>query len=100
MIGGTVNDLINGVFEIVGGILCWFNVRKLVHDRTVRGIYWPVQAFFAVWGWWSLYYYPSLAQWASFTGGVILALGNTAWIVLALRYNRLDKSKIPDYHYS
>ena len=81
-----MNDWINGIFEVGGGILCFFNVAKLLRDKELKGIYWPVQAFFAAWGWWNLYYYPSLGQWASFAGGLFLVVGNTWWVVLALRY--------------
>jgi hypothetical protein len=84
----VTNDIINGCFELTAGLLCWFNVRKLLRDRRIHGIYWPVQAFFAAWGWWNLYYYPSLCQWVSFTGGVFLVLGNTIWVLLALKFRR------------
>ena len=86
-----MNDWINGSFELLGGILCWLNVAKIRKDRKVQGVYWPVQAFFALWGWWNLYYYPSLGQWASFAGGAFLVIGNTAWVLLALKYARLNK---------
>ena len=85
------NDLINGTFELAGGILCWLNVLKLRTDKEVRGIHWGVQVFFAAWGWWNLYYYPSLSQWLSFTGGLILASGTTAWVVLALKYMKQNR---------
>jgi len=86
-----MNDIINGLFELIGGLLCWFNVKKILTDKKVQGVYWPVQAFFAAWGWWNLYYYPSLDQWASFVGGIILVLGNTLWVILALRYTRINR---------
>lgn len=81
-----MNDIINGSFEIVGAFLCWLNVRKLLIDKRVEGVYWPVQAFFASWGLWNLYYYPSLGQWASFWGGLMLFIGNTAWVFMAIYY--------------
>jgi hypothetical protein len=86
-------DGINGLFELGGGALCWLNVRQLLRDRRVSGIYWPVQAFFALWGWWNLYYYPALGQWVSFAGGVVLVLGNTLWVVMALRCGRAPRRR-------
>lgn len=83
-----VIDYINGLFEVGGAILCWINVKKLLEDRRVLGVYWPVQAFFAAWGLWNLFYYPSLDQWASFAGGVFLVAGNLTWVILAIRYSR------------
>lgn len=44
----------------------------------------PYNAFFSAWGIWNLVYYPTLGQWASFIGGVLLVAGNVAWVVLAI----------------
>ena len=86
-----VNDLINGTFEAVGAIMCWANVYKLYKDKAVRGVLVGVQVFFSLWGFWNLYYYPSLGQWASFAGGVVLVSGNAAWCVLAYRYSKKEE---------
>ncbi len=80
-----MNDLINGTFELVGAFLCWMNFARLLRDREIRGVFWPASAFFAVWGLWNLYYYPSLGQWFSFGAGVVLCAGNLAWVGLALK---------------
>jgi hypothetical protein len=82
----TIPDLINGTFELGGGILCWLNVQRLRKDRRVQGVDWRVSAFFSAWGFWNLFYYPSLHQWASFAGGILLVLANTTWVALALWY--------------
>ncbi len=79
-------DVINGLFEGVGGILLWKNVARLYEEKMVRGMHWQVTAFFFVWGLWNLFYYPSLGQWWSFVGGINIALANSVWIALALRY--------------
>lgn len=86
-----LNDLINGAFESVGAIMCWANTFKLYKDKQVKGVLIGVQVFFSLWGLWNLYYYPSLNQWASFTGGAMLVLGNAAWCVLAYYYMRRNK---------
>jgi hypothetical protein len=86
-----MNDAINGLFEVIGGVLCWINVVKLYRDKTVRGIYWPVVAFFSAWGLWNLHYYPSLGQWCSFWGGVLMTVGNVVWVILAVYYQRRGK---------
>ena len=78
-------DLINGGFELLGAVFTWRNYLQLRRDRRVAGVYWPTTAFFAAWGLWNLVYYPALAQWASFIGGIALVAGNVAWVVLALR---------------
>lgn len=85
-------DLINGAFELGGGLLCWVNVRKILKDKMTAGIYWPVSAFFAVWGLWNLYYYPQLGQMLSFWGGVFLVGGNSTWVALAAYYGRKNNA--------
>ena len=89
-----INDLINGIFEFGGGFLVWFNVQKILKDKTVSGVYWPVQAFWATWGLWNLLYYSSLGHWASFTGGVLLVIGNTIWVLLAIKYMLQNRNAI------
>ena len=80
------NDIVNGVFELLGGFLTWMNCRKLRKDKQVKGVCWSVTAFFSVWGLWNLYYYPCLGQWASFVGGIILVAGNLVWVGMAIKY--------------
>lgn len=75
-------DIINGSFEGIGAICSWANVYKYTQERIVRGIYWPSVIFYAVWGAFNLIYYPSLNQPFSFWGGLVLLLGNLAWILL------------------
>lgn len=84
-------DLINAAFELVGAVIVWLNVLKLYRDREIKGIYWPTFAFFASWGLWNLFYYPSLEQWFSFFAGVVLTAGNIAWIAVAYSLNLLTK---------
>jgi len=81
-------DVVNGTFEIVGGLLCWLNVHKIAKEKYFAGIHWPVQAFFSVWGLWNLFYYPMLGQWVSFVGGLFLFVGNTAWVAFAVYYSK------------
>jgi hypothetical protein len=81
----NIPDLINGAFELTGGIVCWLNVLRLLKDRRIEGVDWRVSGFFSAWGIWNLFYYPSLHQWASFAGGLLLVVANTTWVVLALR---------------
>ena len=89
----ATNDAINGMFELVGGIVIWHNVRRLLQAKRTLGISWSVQGFFAIWGWWNLWYYPSLHQWCSFAGGVLLVIGNTVWVVLAIHYHRVNTAR-------
>ncbi len=83
-----LNDIINGVIEFVGGILCWMNFFRLLRDKQVRGVCWGATMFFATWAFWSLPYYASLDQWLSCAGAVFLVTGNWAWVILAIKYRK------------
>ena len=81
-------DVTNGLFELIGALLVWKNFHQLVIDREVKGVYWPVTVFFALWGVWNLYFYPSLDQWFSFSAGILLCTGNIAWVFFYLVLRR------------
>lgn len=79
-------DAINGAFETLGGLLILLNVRRVLRDRSTRGVSIVPTAFFCLWGLWNLYYYPSLDQWVSFAGGVAVVAANSVWVCLATYY--------------
>jgi hypothetical protein len=81
-------DLTNGSFELLGGVLLLQNCRRLLRDRVVKGIDWRITVFFQAWGIWNLYFYPSLDQWLSFTGGLVMVVVNTAWVAMAIYFRR------------
>lgn len=84
-------DKINGLYEILGSLFILMHCIKLYGDKKVRGIYVPATVFFFTWGVWNLYYYPSLGQWMSFTGGVAIVIMNALWIGMMLYYNSKEK---------
>lgn len=79
---GPTPDLVNGAFEMLGGVLLWMNVRQIVRDKKVEGLWWPSTVFFCAWGLWNLYYYPALGQWWSFAGGLNIVVANATWLAL------------------
>lgn len=81
-------DLINGAFELAGGLATWLNVKRLLRDKQVRGVYWPIWILMTAWGFWNLYYYTQLGQIFSLLGGIALAFGNLVWVVMAVYYGR------------
>ena len=82
-------DLVNGLFEFLGSVLLWKNVYQLYLDKMTRGVHWTATGFFAVWGYWNLYYYyPRLDQWWSFAGGISIVIANTIWLSQMLYYGR------------
>lgn len=81
-------DFCNGGFEFLAGIFNWINVRRVYRDKEVKGYSVPVAGFFALWGFWNLYYYPHLNQWVSFFGGLSISLSNLVWIAFAIYYTK------------
>jgi hypothetical protein len=81
-------DLINGLFELLGGFFILPSIRRVRADRRVAGVSWVHMAFFTGWGFWNLLYYPALGQWCSFFGGVALVVVNLYYLGLLLYYGR------------
>lgn len=79
-------DLINGGFEFVGSLLIFNHCRAVLRDRAVAGVSILSTTIFASWGFWNLYYYPHLDQWASFTGGLSIVSANLLWVGLMIHY--------------
>jgi len=84
----TWQDLANAIKEVVAGLFCWNNVRLLIRDKEVKGVSILTIAFFSLWGYWNLYYYPWLNQILSFIGGLVVVSANTTWVILAVYYTR------------
>lgn len=97
MTAGTLADTINGSYELIGGIFLLLNCIKLYRDKKVRGVMLSTATFFATWSWWNLYYYPSLNQWVSFCGGLLIAITNAAWVIMAIYYSRKEKRASKEY---
>lgn len=49
-----MNDIVNSIFEFIGGITAWVNCYKVFKDKKIRGVFWPFVAFFTLWGFWNL----------------------------------------------
>lgn len=79
-------DIINGLFESLGGLFIALSCWRLYRDKQVRGVsLWHV-GFFLSWGFWNLAYYPALDQWFSFLGGVGVAAANATWVAMIVYY--------------
>lgn len=89
----TWADTINGSYEMLGGLFLLHNCYRLYRDKEVRGITLTSATFFSTWSWWNLYYYPSLNQWVSFFGGLLIAITNAMWVIMAIYYTHRNKHK-------
>ena len=81
-----INDVVNGSFELLGGFMILNHCRAVWRDKAVAGVSILSTVFFTMWGFWNLYYYPSLDQWWSFVGGLMIVGANILWIALLLKY--------------
>lgn len=81
-------DRVNGIYEMLGGMFVMMHVLRLLKDKKVKGVSLVATVFFTSWGFWNLYYYPSLDQWWSFIGGLGIVTANTFWITLMIYYTR------------
>ncbi|HXK36572.1 MAG TPA: hypothetical protein VJ553_03240 [Candidatus Paceibacterota bacterium] len=81
-----IPDLINGTFEMLGGVATYMNCWQLHKDKEVKGVIWWLTAFYITWGVWNLYYYPHLDQWLSLYGGLVIVSGNVVWILQVVWY--------------
>lgn len=83
-------DLVNGLFELVGGLLLLLHCRRLLRDKEVKGVSLPPALFFLGWGYWNMYFYPNLGQWWSFAGGLVVVSANTLWVGLMVWYEYVN----------
>lgn len=81
-------DFVNGAFEMLGGFFILNHCLAVHRDKSVKGVSIVSTVFFALWGVWNLYYYPSLNQWWSFVGGLFIVFANVAWIWLLIKYRK------------
>ena len=89
----SIPDLMNGLFEFAGGFFILLSCIKLYKDKKVKGVSWIHIGFFASWGYWNLYYYPSLGQTISFIGGIGVVTMNTILLFQMLYYIRREKNE-------
>jgi len=86
-----VIDNVNGLFEMAGGLFVFMSVLKLHRDKKVRGVSMIAIVFFTVWGFWNLFYYPSLDQFWSAVGASSVALMNIVWLCQMVYYTRKER---------
>jgi hypothetical protein len=79
-------DIINALFEGGGAIILWRNIVLLHRHKIVHGVSACTTAFFMLWGYWNLYYYPFLNQWLSFYAGIGITIANTIWVAQMVYY--------------
>ncbi len=84
-------DLVNGALEASSSLFVLLSIRRLCRDKVVRGVSVVGVAFFALWAYWNLFYYPQLNQWASFYGSIGLAVADTVWFGQIVYYTLAEQ---------
>jgi len=82
------NDLINASFEFVMAVTIFYSCLTLYRDKKVRGLSVWMVAFPTAWGFWNIYYYPSLGQTLSFIGGLFIVAANCLYLSLIFKYRK------------
>lgn len=85
-------DLINGLFECIGGLILWLNVHRLWRDRRVSGVSVVPVVFWSAWGAWNLAFYPWAGLWWSFAGGLVVVAANLVWLGLLIYITRSKRT--------
>ena len=85
-------DFVNAAITAGGGCFIWLNVWRLHVDKRIKGVHWLPVLYFTTLGYWHLYYYPFLKQWASFAAGISIVLANTTWLCQILYYRRKERN--------
>ena len=81
-------DIINGLLEFGGAVALALDIRCLIRDKEVKGVYWPAKLFFLTWGVWNLYFYSFYDHAWSWWGGLAICVMNATWAFLAWRYTK------------
>lgn len=83
------NDLVNGCFELFGAMFVFNHCWVLTRRKSSAGVSSLSLAYFIGWGFWNLYYYPSLDQQLSFYAGILLSIANLIYLVLVIKCRRV-----------
>ena len=81
-------DRVNAAFEVVGAVSVWANFAAILKDKGYAGTRIPMMAFFTSWGFWNLYFYSHLLQWASLGASLGLTSGNVAVVAAMVYFGR------------
>lgn len=81
-------DTVNALFELFASVAIFDHCRVLLRDKKVHGVSLLATIFFTAWGFWNIYYYPSLGQNLSFYCGILVVMANIAWVSLIIKYKK------------
>jgi hypothetical protein len=94
----TWADNVNGIYECGGAIALAVNCYQTYKDKEIKGLNLGSMLFFTSWGYWNLYFYPSLNQWMSTIGAAALVFFNTIWCCQAIYYTKRKKGALKRFN--
>jgi len=81
-------DAINALFELGGAFAIIPSIVAAHRAKRIAGVSIFTSLFFTSWGWWNIFYYPSLDQTLSACAAVLLAATNSIWLGQIWIYRR------------
>lgn len=87
----TYVDAVNAIFEGGGACFLLLNVRRLLKDRSVKGVSLLTTSWWTAWGFWNVHFYAAVGTPASFYAGIAVVLVNAVWLGLAVRFARQER---------
>lgn len=76
----------NAILEVLGSLFVSRSIISLYHDKMVRGVSPWMIGFFTYWGYWNLFYYPSVGDTVSFYACIAVTAANTTYLGMMLYY--------------
>lgn len=62
------------------------NIKALLRDKEIKGVFWGQTAFYLGWGVWNVFFYPLHGLWLSGVAGLAITIANAVWLHLAIKY--------------
>lgn len=84
----SLPDLVNSLYECFGFVAISMSCWEVYRAKRVSGVSIITVIFFTSWGFWNLYYYPSLGQTLSGVGAGLTCIANVTWVWLILKYKK------------
>lgn len=86
-----VNHVINSGFEMFASLFLILNCIQLYKDKSTKGVCLWTSLFFTSWGFWNLYYYPSMGDVCSFVAGVAVTIVNITYCSMFIYYANANR---------
>lgn len=88
-------DHINAFFECSGLFFVFPSIIALYRTKSAEAISLWTVFFFTSWGFWNMWYYPSLGQFWSGVGAYGVAGANSIWLGLIIYYKKFYAKRKP-----